>query len=45
MDDEKIEDQVQIINDIQVVIEPETVTVLNNIILDLDEENLVILNE
>lgn len=45
LDDAKIEDQVQIINDIQVVIEPEAVPVLNNIILDLDEGNLVVLNE
>ncbi|MBY3621322.1 hypothetical protein CA600_22780 [Paenibacillus sp. VTT E-133280] len=45
LDDAKIEDHIQTINDIQVVIEPERVTILNNIILDLDEGNLVILNE
>ncbi|AIQ36010.1 hypothetical protein R50345_16130 [Paenibacillus sp. FSL R5-0345] len=45
LDDMKIEDHIQTINDIQVVIEPEADPVLNNIILDLDEENLVIVNE
>lgn len=45
LDDVKIEDHIQTINDIQVVIEPEAVPVLNNLILDLDEGNLVIVNE
>lgn len=45
LDDVKIEDHIQIINGIQVVMEPDAVTVLNNIILDLNEGNLVILNE
>ncbi|MEK5400349.1 hypothetical protein [Paenibacillus sp. FSL K6-2859] len=45
LDDAKIENHIQTINDIQVVIEPEADSVLNNIILDLDEGNLVIVNE